>query len=79
MQKYNCVSDASAFYKAFGFTPKTGENPDSIMYQLEFLALLLVKIAIAPNNENRNVTEDAYRKFWKTIPRVCPCIGKTLA
>ena len=63
LQKYNCVSDASAFYKAFGFRPKTGENPDSIMYQLEFLALLLVKIAIAPNNENRNVTEDAYRKF----------------
>jgi len=63
LQKYNSVSDANAFYKAFGFSPKTGENPDSIMYQLEFLALLLVKSVIAPDDESRNVTEDAYQKF----------------
>lgn len=63
LQKYNSVSDANAFYKAFGFAPKTGENPDSIMYQLEFLALLLVKSAIAPTEESRSITEDAYHKF----------------
>lgn len=63
LQKYNSVSDANAFYNAFGFTPKTGENPDSIMYQLEFLALLLVKNVIASDEESRSVTKDAYRKF----------------
>lgn len=63
LQKYNCVSDANAFYKAFGFSPSTGENPDSIMYQLEFLALLLVKSAIAPNKESKLVTDEAYQKF----------------
>lgn len=63
LQKYNSVSDTNAFYKAFGFSPKTGENPDSIMYQLEFLSLLLVKSVIAPNEESRNVTEEAYQKF----------------
>ncbi len=63
LQKYNSVSDANAFYKAFGFAPKTGENPDSIMYQLEFLALLLVKSVIAPNEESKSVTEDAYHTF----------------
>ena len=33
------------------------------MYQLEFLALLMVKCAIAPNEESRSVTQEAYRKF----------------
>lgn len=63
LQKFNSVSDVSAFYKAFGFSPKTGENPDSIMYQLEFLALLLVKINTAPNEEAKEITEKAYRSF----------------
>ena len=63
LQKYNCVSDANGFYKAFGFSPSIGENPDSIMYQLEFLALLLVKSAIAPDNESKSVTDEAYQKF----------------
>jgi len=63
LRKYNCVSDVSAFYKAFGFSPRSGENPDSIMYQLEFLALLLVKAAIAPDEEARQITMKAYRDF----------------
>ncbi|MCC6837815.1 MAG: molecular chaperone TorD family protein [Bacteroidia bacterium] len=62
-QKFSSVSDVNAFYKAFGFSPKTGENPDAIMYELEFLALLLIKIAIAPNEETKEVTEKAYRDF----------------
>jgi TorA maturation chaperone TorD len=62
-QKFSSVSDVSAFYKAFGFSPKTGENPDAIMYELEFLALLLVKITIAPNEEAKEITEKAYRDF----------------
>ena len=63
LNKFDSVSDVSAFYKAFGFSPKTGENPDSIMYQLEFLALLLVKIAIAPSEETKEITSKAYRDF----------------
>lgn len=63
LQKFSSVSDVSAFYKAFGFSPKTGENPDSIMHELEFLSLLLVKIAIAPNEEARAITEKAFRDF----------------
>ncbi len=60
---FSSVSDVSAFYAAFGFSPKSGETPDSIMYELEFLALLALKIAIAPNKEAMEVTEDAYNKF----------------
>lgn len=61
--RYNTVSDVSAFYAAFGFSPKSGETPDSIMYELEFLALMALKIAIAPNKEAMEITEDAYNKF----------------
>lgn len=63
LQKFNSVSDVNAFYKAFGFSPKTGENPDSIMYELEFLALLLLKSEVAPNESAKEVTEKAYRNF----------------
>lgn len=59
----NSVSDVSAFYAAFGFNAKSGETPDSIMYELEFMALLAVKIAIAPTDEAMEITEDAFNKF----------------
>lgn len=63
LQKFSSVADVSAFYHAFGFSPKTGENPDSIMYELEFLALLLLKMTLAPNEEAKEVCEKAYRDF----------------
>lgn len=63
LQKFNSISDVSAYYSAFGFSPKTGENPDSIMYELEFLALLSLKIVIAPNDEADDVTQKAYADF----------------
>jgi TorA maturation chaperone TorD len=65
MQKYDSVSDVSAFYNAFGFSPKSGENPDSIMYEMEFLALLSLKMTIAPNEEAAMVTKQAYIVFLK--------------
>jgi TorA maturation chaperone TorD len=65
MRKFSSVSDVAAFYSAFGFRPKAGENPDSIMHQLEFLALLLVKDSIAPNEEAKEVTRNAYKEFLK--------------
>lgn len=63
LQRYNSVTDVNAFYYAFGFQPKTGENPDSIMYELEFLAMLLLKAVIAPNEEAQNITQKAYQDF----------------
>jgi TorA maturation chaperone TorD len=63
LSRFNSVSEVSAYYRAFGFSPKTGENPDSIMYELEFLALMLVKIAIAPSGESRKITAKAYKDF----------------
>lgn len=65
MQKFNNVSDVNAFYHAFGFSPKTGENPDSIMYELEFLALLSLKVTIAPDKESASVAHKAYNDFLK--------------
>jgi TorA maturation chaperone TorD len=63
LKRFSSVADVSAFYKAFGFSARSGENPDAIMYELEFLALLLLKSVIAPNQEAREVTEKAYRDF----------------
>lgn len=63
LQKYNSVTDVNAFYYAFGFQPKSGENPDSIMYELEFLAMLLLKMVIAPDTESKSVTQKAYQDF----------------
>lgn len=63
LQKYNSVPDVSAFYHAFGFSARSGDNPDSVMYELEFLALLLVKMATAPSEEAEQTVRKAYIKF----------------
>ncbi|MCE3259174.1 MAG: hypothetical protein K0S12_815 [Bacteroidetes bacterium] len=65
LKKFNSVADVNAFYSAFGFSPRSGDNPDSIMYELEFLALLLLKYTIAPNEEAADVTDKAYKDFLK--------------
>lgn len=63
LKKFGNISDVNGFYAAFGFSPKSGENPDSIMHELEFLALLCLKISIAPGQEEKDVTEKAYYDF----------------
>ncbi len=63
LKKFGSISDVNGFYAAFGFSPKSGENPDSIMHELEFLALLCLKISIAPGREEKEVTEKAYYDF----------------
>jgi TorA maturation chaperone TorD len=63
LSKLNSVTDVAAFYKAFGMTAKSGESPDAITYQLEFMSLLLVKMSIAKNEEQLSITKDAYMKF----------------
>ena len=63
--KMNCIPDVAAFYKAFGMNPKSGDSPDSIIYELEFASLLLLKIALANNDEQSFIAQDAYQKFMK--------------
>ena len=61
--RMHSVTDVSAFYKAFGLNPKKGENPDALTYELEFAAMLLVKESMAENEEEKEITKDAYQKF----------------
>lgn len=61
--KMNCVTDVAGFYKAFGMNAKSGDSPDSIIYQLEFASLLLVKMALAKDEEQSFIVHDAYQKF----------------
>lgn len=65
-EKMNCVADAAAFYKAFGMNAKSGDSPDSIIYQLEFASLLLVKMALAKDEEQSFIVEDAFQKFMNS-------------
>jgi nitrate reductase assembly molybdenum cofactor insertion protein NarJ len=51
------------FYQAFGIKPKGGENPDALPYQLEFLAFLLLKLAIAPDQEAKSVTASSLSRL----------------
>ena len=62
-EKMNCLPDVAAFYKAFGMNAKSGDSPDSITYQLEFVSMLLVKKVLAKNEEQSLVVTDAYKKF----------------
>ncbi|HXH18058.1 MAG TPA: molecular chaperone TorD family protein [Chitinophagales bacterium] len=60
---YEALGNLAAFYKAFGFTPNSGNSPDSLSYELEFVSLLCLKVALAENHEQRKVTLDALQKF----------------
>jgi TorA maturation chaperone TorD len=63
--KLNAATDVSAFYRAFGMTAKTGEAPDALNYQLEFLSILLLKLILAENSEQEEITLSAYEKFMQ--------------
>ncbi|MBK7042232.1 MAG: hypothetical protein IPH46_17820 [Bacteroidetes bacterium] len=77
LQKYNSVSDANAFYKAFGFAPKTGENPDSIMYQLGF-SHCYGKVLSHLMKKSKSVTEDAYHTFLEESTEDLLALAKRL-
>lgn len=59
----DALSAVATFYKAFGLTPKTGESPDSLSYELEFLSILSLKRALARNQEESEIMDSAYSKF----------------
>ncbi len=56
-------SELSAYYQAFGVQPVSGDAPDTLPYELEFLAVLCVKIALAQNPDQREVAHQAYSQF----------------
>jgi len=59
----DAISDVSAFYKAFGVSAKSGDIPDSLPYQLQFMAVLALKTSLANNEEDKKIVENAYKKF----------------
>jgi len=63
--RMDVIPDVSAFYTAFGLTPKSGESPDSLPSELEFASILSLKIAIARIEDDADITKDAYKKFLK--------------
>jgi TorA maturation chaperone TorD len=66
------LGDIRGFYEAFGFRPRTGgERPDHIACELEFLAILALKeaIAIAGGDDERvELGRDAARSFLQDHP-----------
>lgn len=61
--RFETVADAAGFYKAFGLNPEAGDTPDALPYELEFMSILCLKIAQAPDDEKKEIAQDAYRKF----------------
>lgn len=61
------LGDIRGFYEAFGVRPRSGgERPDHAAYELEFLALLALKEAIAlaaGDDERRGICRDAAAQF----------------
>jgi TorA maturation chaperone TorD len=59
------IPRVSTFYTVFGLSPKSGEFPDSLPYELEFASILSLKKALARNQDDEDITEEAYKKFLK--------------
>lgn len=62
------IGDLCGFYRAFGWTPRNhiGEKPDHLVFELQFLAVLLTMLAqtqLRGSQEQRELTLDAIRKF----------------
>jgi len=66
------LGDIRGFYEAFGVRPRTGgERPDHVACELEFLALLALKeaIAVAAADEERlSLCRDVARSFLQDHP-----------
>lgn len=76
--KGTILGDVSAFYFAFGWQggTDTGERPDHLLCQLEFVAMLLALASRAPDEASYEVSRAALSKFARDhmhdwIPAVC--------
>lgn len=75
------LADVAGFYSAFGFevNDDTGERPDFVGTELDFINLMLLKQAYAVKNgwtEQATVTADALANFVEThfvrwVPKLC--------
>lgn len=76
--KGTILGDVAGFYRAFGWQgdPDSGERPDHLLCQLEFVGMMLVMDARAESAEDRQVVTDAMAQFARLhmhdwIPSVC--------
>lgn len=76
--KGTILGDLAGFYAAFGWkrNPASGERPDHLITQLEFIGMLLAMSAQTANNQQREVVHDALAEFAKLhmhdwLPSVC--------
>lgn len=63
--KGTILGDLAGFYRAFGWnpTPNSGERPDHLRCQLEFLAVLLAMASQAETDEANQVMSDGLLQF----------------
>jgi DMSO reductase family type II enzyme chaperone len=79
------MADVAGFYRAFGVeVGQSGERPDHIAAELEFMNLLAVKEAIAlqleGDGEHAEICRDASRAFLRDhLGRWAPRLGERLA
>jgi TorA maturation chaperone TorD len=59
------IGDIVAFYRAFGIAPhvQSGEKPDHIVAEMEFVAVLLTMAAATSDPEQEQVAREALEKF----------------
>lgn len=77
------LSELSAYYEAFSYSPTTAEVPDHIAVESGFVAFLKMKEAFAlmrEDGENADVTATASRKFIEEhLSKVSERMAKSLA
>ncbi len=63
--KGTILGDLAGFYNAFGwhYNTNTGERPDHLLCQLEFVSLLFAMSSRADSDEQREVVDDALQTF----------------
>lgn len=77
-EKGTILGDLSGFYLAFGWEHvlQTGERPDHLLCQLEFIAVMLAMAVQAQTDEQSEIAREALGKFAQThmhdwLPSFC--------
>ena len=76
--KGTILGDLCGFYRAFGWQGNlaSGERPDHLLCQLEFVGVMLAMAARAEDDQQRKIVHDALAQFARLhmhdwIPSVC--------